>query len=112
MAGEEASQNLTGVWNGRYFYPRKLAPVSFVATLIETATRLIGTTHEPARPVTGTVDCATLQGQRDGNAVSFVKTYDAGLNRPPIVYSGILNGDATEIEGIWRISGQCPENSW
>ena len=100
--GDEASRNLTGVWSGRYFYPREKAPVSFVATLIETATRLTGTTHEPAGPATDKY--ATLQGQRDGNAVSFVKTYgNAGL--PSIDYSGILNGDATEIEGTWRIHG-------
>ena len=75
MAGQgaEASQNLTGVWSGRYFYPRELAPVSFVATLIETATRLTGTTHEPAGPATDAVRYASLQGQRDGNAVSFIK---------------------------------------
>lgn len=104
--GEEANQNLTGVWSGRYFYPRELAPVSFVATLIETAIRLMGTTHEPAGPATGAVRYATLQGQRDGNSVSFVKTYDdAGLKVRPIDYSGILNGDATEIKGIWRIRG-------
>jgi len=104
--GEGVSQNLTGVWSGRYFYPRELAPVSFVATLIETATSLTGATHEPAGPATGTVRYATLQGQRDGNAVSFVKTYDnAGPNVDPIHYSGILNGDGTEIEGTWRILG-------
>lgn len=102
--GEETSQNLTGVWNGRYFYPRELAPVSFVATLIETATSLTWMTHEPA--ATGIARYATLQGQRDGNAVSFVKTYDnAGPNVDPIDYSGILNGDATEIAGTWRILG-------
>ena len=80
----EASQNLTGVWSGRYFYPRELPPVSFVATLIETATSLTGTTHEPAGPATDAVRYASLQGQRDGNAVSFIKTYDnAGLNVQP-----------------------------
>ncbi len=44
----DTSQNLTGVWNGRYVYPREMAPVSFVATLLETASRLTGATHEPA----------------------------------------------------------------
>jgi len=49
---------------------------------------------------------ASLQGQRDGNAISFVKTYDiAGSNVDPIHYSGILNADATEIAGTWRIHG-------
>jgi hypothetical protein len=104
--GEGVSQNLTGVWSGRYFYPRELAPVSFVATLIETAASLTGMTHEPADPATGTVRYATLQGQRDGNAVSFVKTYDnARSDVLPIDYSGVLNGDATEIAGTWRIRG-------
>ncbi|MGX8014048.1 hypothetical protein ACVDG8_036325 [Mesorhizobium sp. ORM8.1] len=102
--GEEASQNLTGVWNGRYFYPRELEPVAFVATLIETASRLMGTTHEPGSATAGTVKYATLRGQRDGSSVSFVKTYDnAGLQ--PIDYLGILNGNATKIEGTWRIRG-------
>lgn len=102
--GERVSQNLTGVWSGRYFYPRELPPVSFVATLIETAASLTGMTHEPA--ATGTARYASLQGQRDGNAVSFIKTYDnAELQAYPIHYSGILNGDATEIEGTWQIHG-------
>ena len=102
--GEGVSQNLTGVWSGRYFYPSELPPVSFVATLIETAASLTGMTHEPA--ATGTARCASLEGQREGNAVSFIKTYDkAELQAYPIHYSGILNGDATEIKGTWRISG-------
>ncbi|MDX8524961.1 hypothetical protein RFM68_10610 [Mesorhizobium sp. MSK_1335] len=101
-----AAQNVTGVWNGRYFYPRDLAPVSFVATLFETASGLTGTTHEPAGPATGALRYATLEGRRDGRSVVFVKTYNnAGLHVHPIDYSGRLNGDATEIEGIWRILG-------
>ncbi|ESX11224.1 hypothetical protein NLY43_01865 [Mesorhizobium sp. C416B] len=111
MAGraEGVSQNLTGVWSGRYFYPRELPPVSFVATLIETATGLTGMTHEPA--ATSTARYASLQGQREGNAVSFTKTYDkAQLKAHPIHYSGIINGDATEIKGTWRIPGYWSGN--
>lgn len=105
-AREETAQNLTGVWNGRYFYPRELAPVSFVATLFETTSGLTGTTHEPAGLATSALRYATLEGRRDGSAVAFVKTYtNAGSNAHPIDYSGRLNGDATEIEGIWRIRG-------
>ena len=40
------AQNLTGVWDGIYSYPIARAPVSFVATLIETASAVSGTTHE------------------------------------------------------------------
>ncbi|UCI05559.1 hypothetical protein [Mesorhizobium sp. B1-1-8] len=101
---EETTQNLTGVWNGRYFYPRELPPVSFVATLIETASLLTGTTHESAGPA-GAARYATLQGQRHGSSVVFVKTYNAGPHVHPIDYRGVLNGDATEIEGVWQIRG-------
>lgn len=103
---EDMTQNLTGVWDGRYFYPRQLAPVSFVATLFETASALTGTTHEPARPATGALRYATLDGRRDGRVVVFVKTYiSGGSHARPIDYSGRLNGDATEIEGTWHIRG-------
>ncbi|MDX8451802.1 hypothetical protein RFM98_03435 [Mesorhizobium sp. VK9D] len=103
---DATAQNLTGVWNGRYFYPRELAPVSFVATLFETASGLTGTTHEQAGPASSALRYATLEGRRDGKAVAFVKTYaNAGSHVQPIDYSGRLNGDATEIEGTWRIRG-------
>jgi hypothetical protein len=42
--GEGSMLHLTGVWQGRYTYPHHMPPVSFVATLIETATRLSGST--------------------------------------------------------------------
>ena len=106
MTAAKAGQSLTGVWDGRYFYPRSLPPMSFVATLIETATMLAGTTHEPAGMA---VRYATLQGRRAGSSVAFVKTYDdtgeTGERPHPIDYRGVLNGDATEIEGVWHIPG-------
>lgn len=37
-ADGEESDNLTGVWHGRYFYKRGPAPVFFTASLIETGT--------------------------------------------------------------------------
>jgi hypothetical protein len=41
-----STQSLTGIWHGIYSYPIARAPVSFVATLIETASAVSGTTHE------------------------------------------------------------------
>jgi hypothetical protein len=39
-----------------------------------------------------------------GDAVSFVKTYDgSNPNYRSVTYEGTVNGDATEIEGRWKI---------
>jgi hypothetical protein len=45
-----------------------------------------------------------LSGQRAGNAVSFVKSYDPpGFGYSSVSYEGELNGDGTEIAGHWSI---------
>jgi len=102
MAGKIS--NLTGVWLGLYSYPRLLQPASFTATLIETESWISGSTHE-ASHYDGETLLATLIGSRDGNAVSFVKTYEQ-VNRgygPPVRYEGHVSEDGTEIEGRWTI---------
>ena len=82
--------------------------MSFVATLIETASSVSGTTHEPCavggRP--NETLFATLVGSRQDGAVSFTKTYD-GANPlyGTVAYDGRLSGDRTEIEGRWNIPG-------
>ena len=100
-------KNLTGVWNGLYSYASGLS-VSFVATLIDSGRMLSGATHEPnvlgTRP--GGMLTAMLSGGRQASAITFVKTYDEASPRQhyyPVSYEGVLNGDATEIEGRWRI---------
>jgi len=104
MEREASPTNLTGVWRGLYSYPRAFEPVSFVATLIETQSRVSGSTHEPHRK-TGATLCATLLGRRDGDAVSFLKTYDAPESgySADVRYEGAVSADATEIEGRWII---------
>ena len=101
-------RNLTGVWHGLYSYPVGRAPVSFVATLIESANAVTGTTHEPCG-IGGTpseVLYATLSGSRQGNAVAFVKTYDgSNPHYRTVAYEGTLSGDGTEIEGRWSVPG-------
>lgn len=100
------AKNLTGVWNGLYSYSSGLS-VSFVATLIDSGSALSGATHEPnvlgTRP--GSMLTALLSGGRQDRAIAFVKTYDDAGPRYyyPVSYEGVLNGDATEIEGRWRI---------
>ncbi len=103
-----ATPNLTGIWHGIYSYPVARAPVSFVATLIETASAISGTTHEP-RAVGGSPDetlYATLLGRRRNSAVAFVKTYEgANPHYATVLYEGTLSSDGTEIEGRWTVPG-------
>jgi hypothetical protein len=102
------AENLTGVWQGLYSYPYG-GSVSFVATLIDSGGSFSGTIHEPCIFRDGPSDTlyATLAGTRQGSAVSFLKTYEksAGPRYGSVQYEGVLNGDATEIEGRWTILG-------
>jgi hypothetical protein len=95
--------NLTGVWQGLYSYSRILPPVGFVATLIETASWVSGSIHEPHRK-TGETLCATLLGRRDGSSVGFVKSYEKTDGyKHEVHYEGTVSTDGTEIDGRWFI---------
>jgi hypothetical protein len=79
-----------------------------VATLIETASAISGTTHERctigASP--NEILYATLLGRRQDRAVAFVKTYDGGNpHYGAVAYEGTLSADGTEIEGRWTVPG-------
>jgi hypothetical protein len=106
MGEANGPKSLTGVWNGLYSYSSGLS-VSFVATLIDSGSLLSGATHEPnvLGTSSGSTLTALLSGGRRASAISFVKTYDeAGPSHYyPVNYEGVLNGEATEIEGRWRI---------
>ena len=103
-AGE---RNLTGIWNGLYTYPHGQS-TSFVATLIDAAGSLSGTTHEPSTSgdAPGATLLAALSGSRRASAVTFTKRYDppGPSTASPVVYEGALNADGTEIEGRWIIA--------
>lgn len=103
MSVQSGTQNLTGVWNGLYTYQDGRS-ISFVATLIDGAGSLTGTTHEPVSRYSATL-CAKLVGSHRDGAVTFTKTYDRAdrFHRNPIFYSGALSQDGTEIEGRWVI---------
>jgi hypothetical protein len=97
--------DLTGVWQGLYSYAGGES-VAFVATIIDSASSISGGTHESAVSHSGARATlfATLSGARRGSSVSFLKTYDGtGGWSHAVRYDGALSGDATEIEGRWRI---------
>ena len=98
--------SLTGLWNGLFSCPRLRDPTQFVAILIQSGASFSGTTHEPCptEQIPGGVLYATLQGQRSGTAVAFIKTYDGtGGWTHSVKYEGTLSDDGTEIEGRWHV---------
>ncbi len=78
MMTNRDTNNLTGIWQGLYSYPRAFAPVSFTATLLESGSWLSGSIHEVAEDETGVqVEVyATLLGTRADQDIDFTKTYD------------------------------------
>lgn len=105
--GSAGERNLTGIWNGLYTYPHGHS-TTFVATLIDAAGSLSGTTHEPSTlgDAPGTTLFAAIAGSRRDCAVTFTKRYDppGPSTSSPVRYEGALNADGTEIEGRWIIA--------
>jgi hypothetical protein len=102
---ESEADDLTGVWNGTY-RQTLVGDVAFTATLIQSGDHIGGSTHEPCirSGCPRKTHLAILSGQRGGNSVSFVKSYDPpGFGFDTVNYKGELNADATEIAGMWSI---------
>jgi hypothetical protein len=104
------TESLTGVWDGTYVQSR-VGMVTFMATLIETGGALGGNVTEPCiRPdcLVGGTHNASIAGHRSGSAVSFVKRYEpSGCGYGTVFYEGLVNADATEIDGRWRLPGMA-----
>jgi hypothetical protein len=101
------TDNLTGVWDGTFVQPRA-GMVTFLATLIESGGALGGNVTEPCImpgcPLS--IHNASIAGHRSGSAVSFVKRYEPpGYGYDTVSYEGLVNAEATEIDGRWRLPG-------
>jgi hypothetical protein len=106
----EPKQNLTGVWHGLYSYSRHREPVYFVATLIHLGAMVSGSIHESevGRRGAPLKLFAHVSGTKLGTAVSFTKVYDgSGGWDHAVDYDGTLNGDGSEIEGMWEIKTEA-----
>src|SRR4051794_20623513 len=70
--------DLSGAWNGQYFYPGEPEAVTFVALLIDTGGRFSGSIHEYEGIISERriLLYATFDGRHEGSQVSFLKTYD------------------------------------
>ena len=100
------TDSLTGVWDGTYTHRRGI--VTFLATLIESGSALGGNVTEPctnpACPLS--THNASIAGSRSGSTVSFVKRYEPpGYGYDTVFYEGVVNTEATEIEGRWKLPG-------
>jgi len=100
--------DLTGRWSGMFSYPALLPPNSFEATLRDSGGLISGiTTEADDDPFgSGATLHAVIEGRREGNSVTFSKSYD-DLGRAPfaILYRGTVHPDGDEIEGRWEIPG-------
>lgn len=104
----QTTTSLTGVWDGCYAYPRGLQPVPFQAVLLEIGETLTGSIWEvcASGPEQGRRLDSFVEGRREGRIVQFIKRYDGSGGRShAVAYTGELNADATEIEGVWTIPG-------
>ena len=95
------TDDLTGVWDGTYVQPQ-VGIVTFLATLMETGGALAGDVTEPCMmpgcPLS--THTASITGHRSGSAVSFVKRYEPpGYGYDTVSYEGVVNAEATEIDG-------------
>ena len=105
------SFDLTGAWSGVVSSDRSFAPTPFTALLDETLGWILGSTEERGGPGQGRCGArATLQGRREGRAVTFLKTYDLGTALYDTVsFTGELCLDGTEIAGAWSSDGWSGE---
>ena len=101
------THDLTGVWDGTFVQPQ-VGIVTFLATLIESGGALAGNVTEPCMTPSCplSIHKASIAGHRSGNSVSFVKRYEPpGYGYDKVTYEGLVNADATEIDGRWRLPG-------
>jgi hypothetical protein len=100
------SANLTGTWNGLYFYPGNGKPVPFIADLNDAGQHFTGTIEETDSVWDMGPMSAIVDGRRAGSMVFFTKTYDGrGGWFHSVAYEGVINADVTEIHGSWAVHG-------
>ncbi|MCY1127634.1 hypothetical protein OU426_12275 [Frigidibacter sp. RF13] len=98
------SDDLTGRWLGRYDYQGAAEPVPFEVDLHDAGGTLTGDITEPNsfRPDQGTILSAVLNGDHNGQRVSFLKRYVGFDQGDHPRYQGELNAARTRIEGRWH----------
>lgn len=101
--------NLSGFWTGVYDYrDASMDAVPFNAVLTEAAGAVTGEVVEPntfCSDATPEV-FASLDGDREGERVSFVKRYEDRPGAGHIVrYEGVADAKLETISGTWAVGG-------
>lgn len=101
----EDRADLSGVWYGYYEAIGYREANGFIALIEDRDGAVTGTISEP--DTTGQADTrrAYVDGRRTGSRVDFVKQYDGAVLAHAVLYSGIVDGEATEIVGRWVLAG-------
>ena len=90
-------------------FSRKLEWSRFWRRLVDSGGALGGNVTEPCilpRCLVGGTHNASIAGHQSGSAVSFIKRYEpSGCGYDTVTYEGVVNADATEIDGRWRLPG-------
>ena len=102
------AKDLSGGWDGIFNYADGHPPNVFAAILRDIGGVLTGETTEPSDDDGDHAETlhAWIEGQHEGAAVTFVKSYDDPARADYVVqYSGSATPDGTEISGTWDIVG-------
>jgi hypothetical protein len=101
VSGE--GHDVSGVWYGRWnSTDPDVRPGSFIAVLEETGGAVDGSVSEPD-PDGGAPINAAISGGRSGAQIHWIKQYDGRKLAHAVYYAGMVNADATEIGGGWRL---------
>ena len=102
-----AAIDLSGHWDGMYFYPRSTPPNAFNVNLREHGGLIVGESTEryDGRKGVGGSIAALWSGSRNGTGVTLLKQYDEPIRRHAVHYVGTVRDDGHEIAGTWTIVG-------
>jgi len=98
--------DMTGLWHGTFAYPAFQRPTTpFVAQISDDDGVLSGTIMEPNTIGWSSEELnAVLAGNRLGEAVDFIKTYDgSGDAAHSVDYVGRLSDDGNSVTGVWSL---------
>jgi hypothetical protein len=105
-AAADSRLDLSGDWVGVYSYPGDAPPVSFTASLSETAGWIAGVVEEQSAEGLGPPRRlgASIQGRRNGASTTWLKLYDdLAHGYDAVRYEGSVTPDGEEISGRWSI---------
>ncbi|MET0309460.1 MAG: hypothetical protein ABW023_12205 [Sphingomonas sp.] len=95
--------DVSGVWYGRWnSTDPDVYPNSFIAVLEEAGGAVDGSVSEPDLHGSAPLN-AKISGGRSGAQIHWIKQYDGGRLSHAVYYAGLVNDDATEISGGWRL---------